>query len=192
MVQSSWQRYPRNRPHCPRGLQSPWDFLPRGDEFPRPGEDGFSLSETTECPLTWAICLPCSCSARYWFALARGQFAIGALWVPHLDSRCLAEHLTIWEIPLFAASCRNALQELCVLWRKSIEYQHLTLLEEEYECSRRSKVTAWELSFMVYASPDEPDSHSEGELGDLPGPARYEMHNATLEDLELTGQSSSR
>jgi hypothetical protein len=70
------------------------------------------------------------------------------MWVPHLDSVNIAEHLTIWDIPMLASARRSALQELCVVWWVSIKEQRATALElrqfaDEWDRERRMAARPW-------------------------------------------------
>jgi hypothetical protein len=96
-------------------------------EVPRAVEDGYRVHHTPERDATWEIFIPCIRYAKYTFVLAPGQFLLLPFCMPDMNSLSIARHLSVLEIQLLAGTCRCAMQELCVLWKMSIEMQHIAM-----------------------------------------------------------------
>jgi hypothetical protein len=96
-------------------------------EVPRAVEDGYRVHHTPERDAKWEIFIPCIRYAKYTFVLAPGQFLLLPVWMPDVNSLSFARHLSVWDIPWLAGTCRCALQELCVWWRMSIAIQHAAM-----------------------------------------------------------------
>ena len=128
MEQSSRQRMTRGALEYPRPHHAlPFDHMENGREVPRAEEDGYRVHHTTGTATTWEISRPRSLYATYTFVLAPGQFLLLPVWMPDVNSLSVARHLSVWDIPWLAGTCRCALQELCVWWRMSIAIQHAAM-----------------------------------------------------------------
>ena len=138
--------------HAAGGCQTPWDHLPVTGARPRAGSSGFNEFRDADNVAGWEMWRPRDnpqlnpqlCR----FQSAQHRFTLGTMWVPHLDSISIAEHLTIWDIPMLASACRSALQELCVVWWVSIKEQRATALElrqfaDEWDRERRMVARPW-------------------------------------------------